>query len=63
MRSKRLIAVALCFVSLTATAEKPYVSMEADLAALKTDFNDAVDQMRLVFIVGPKADGTAGRSR
>ncbi len=31
----------------------PYVLMDDDLAALKSDFNAAVDQVRLVFIVGP----------
>lgn len=31
----------------------PYVVMQDDLAALKHDFNEAVDQVRLVFIVGP----------
>ncbi len=30
-----------------------YVVMGDDLAALKTDFNAAVDQVRLLFIVGP----------
>jgi len=27
--------------------------MGDDLAALKTDFNTAIDQVRLLFIVGP----------
>ena len=31
----------------------PYVLMNEDLSELKSDFNDAVDQVRLVFIVGP----------
>ena len=31
----------------------PYVLMQNDLAPLKADFNTAVDQVRLVFIVGP----------
>ncbi len=30
-----------------------YVVMSDDLAALKTDFNEAIDQVRLLFIVGP----------
>ena len=30
-----------------------YVVMGDDLAALKTDFNEAIDQVRLLFIVGP----------
>ena len=29
------------------------VVMQDDLAELKADFNEAVDQVRLVFIVGP----------
>lgn len=39
----------------TANAEetKPYTLMKNDLIALKADFNAAVDQVRLVFIVGP----------
>ena len=35
------------------TASESYVVMGDDLAALKTDFNAAVDQVRLLFIVGP----------
>ncbi len=31
----------------------PYVLMNEDLSQLKSDFNEAVDQVRLVFIVGP----------
>ena len=31
----------------------PYILMQNDLAPLKADFNEAVDQVRLVFIVGP----------
>ena len=30
-----------------------YVVMGDDLTALKTDFNEAIDQVRLLFIVGP----------
>lgn len=36
-----------------ATAVDDYVVMGDDLAALKTDFNTAIDQVRLLFIVGP----------
>lgn len=39
--------------ALAETQEMPYVLMDEDLAELKSDFNDAVDQVRLVFIVGP----------
>ena len=35
------------------TAADNYVVMGDDLAALKTDFNAAIDQVRLLFIVGP----------
>ncbi len=31
----------------------PYVLMDEDLTELKSDFNDAADRVRLVFIVGP----------
>lgn len=34
-------------------ATDDYVVMGDDLAALKTDFNAAIDQVRLLFIVGP----------
>ena len=53
MIGKCWFAASLLFASLVATAEEPYVLMQDDLAALKSDFNDAVDQVRLVFIVGP----------
>ena len=53
MIGKHWVAAMLVFVSLSAMADRPYVLMQNDLAALKTDFNDAVDQVRLVFIVGP----------
>ena len=33
--------------------ELPYILMQDDLAPLKRDFNEAVDQLRLVFVVGP----------
>ena len=37
----------------TDAATEEYVVMGDDLAALKTDFNAAIDQVRLLFIVGP----------
>ena len=46
----------LLFFSLLVRSDeppRPYVLMENDLVQLKTDFNEAVDQVRLVFIVGP----------
>jgi uncharacterized protein YceK len=39
--------------AVTDTATDDYVVMGDDLAALKTDFNAAIDQVRLLFIVGP----------
>ena len=33
--------------------DAPYIVMEQDLAAIESDFNEAVDQVRLIFIVGP----------
>jgi hypothetical protein len=30
-----------------------YTVMQQDLTEIKSDFNDAVDQVRLLFIVGP----------
>ena len=51
------IVVALLFVLLTpvtAWADDPgYIHMDQDLAAIKHYFNEAVDQVRLIFIVGP----------
>ena len=45
----------LCFSSSVNGDESalPYILMDDDLAELKSDFNAAVDQVRLVFIVGP----------
>ena len=44
----------VCVLSCSAFAEdQPYVLMDENLAELKADFNNAVDQVRLVFIVGP----------
>ena len=39
--------------AVTDAARDDYVVMGDDLAALKTDFNAAIDQVRLLFIVGP----------
>ena len=50
---------ALCCVALASACEdynsltNSYVVMTDDLAELKADFNESVDQVRLVFIVGP----------
>ena len=41
------------FLARASETPVPYVLMQDDLAPLKTDFNAAVDQVRLVFIVGP----------
>ncbi len=44
----------VCVLSCSAFGEEqPHVHMDADLAELKADFNEAADQVRLVFIVGP----------
>ena len=56
MRSKHWFAASLIVVSIAASGTEPepsYVLMQSDLAELKADFNTAVDQVRLVFIVGP----------
>lgn len=64
MMGKRWLAASLLFLFVAASAEKQpeertenhaphYVLMQDDLTQLKTDFNAAVDQVRLVFIVGP----------
>ncbi len=48
------LCVFICMTWCVAYAgEQPYVRMDADLSELKADFNGAVDQVRLVFIVGP----------
>lgn len=52
----RIVPLLLVMFSATSFAERdelPYVLMQEDLAELKRDFNDSVDQVRLVFIVGP----------
>ncbi len=51
----RWFVVLLAAFSSLSFAEKnpPYVLMQEDLTALKRDFNEAVDQVRLLFIVGP----------
>ena len=44
----------VCALSCAAFAEdQPYVRMGTDLTEVKSDFNEAVDQVRLVLIVGP----------
>jgi hypothetical protein len=51
-----LLAVSFATVSLDISAQEsraPYVLMHDDLSELKADFNEAVDQLRLVFVVGP----------
>ncbi len=52
----RRVGAILLMLSLSASADQkllPYVLMQDDLAELKQEFNNAVDQVRLVFIVGP----------
>ena len=39
--------------AIVAAAPHEVVDLDEDLAQLKADFNAAVDQLRLVFIVGP----------
>ncbi len=56
IRNVPWLCLFVCAVASPALAEQPelpYVLMDEDLAELKSDFNDAVDQVRLVFIVGP----------
>jgi hypothetical protein len=53
---KHLVRTLLVMFSAAGFAQDdglPYVLMQPDLGELKRDFNDAVDQARLVFIVGP----------
>ncbi len=53
---RRLLLLTLLSLPITTLASDsplPYVLMDDDLAALKSDFNAAADQVRLVFIVGP----------
>jgi hypothetical protein len=47
------LLVVLWAASSAGESSRPYVLMENDLADLKAGFNEAVDQVRLVFIVGP----------
>ncbi len=47
------LLVVLWAASSAGEPSRPYVLMENDLAELKAGFNEAVDQVRLVFIVGP----------
>ena len=56
LRNAFRVSLFACALANSALAEEqamPYVLMDEDLAELKSDFNDAVDQVRLVFIVGP----------
>ena len=55
MQFGRLTTLLLLFSFLAHASETPvpYVLMQGDLVPLKADFNTAVDQVRLVFIVGP----------
>lgn len=56
LRNGSWLCLFVCAVTSSALAGEPtlpYVLMDEDLAELKSDFNDAVDQVRLVFIVGP----------
>lgn len=62
MNTKIWIAIPILLASLSCHAteknqdpvtNKVYTVMQDDLAELKADFNEAVDQVRLVFIVGP----------
>ena len=48
-----LFALIQPLAAMAGNSPMPYVLMDDDLAALKSDFNAAVDQVRLVFIVGP----------
>jgi hypothetical protein len=53
---KRWLAAIFAFATFaTASAETNpgFVYMKEDLAALKADFNEAANCVRLVFIVGP----------
>ncbi len=52
----RWVGLLLAIFAANALAERTppaYVLMQKDLVELKRDFNEAVDQVRLVFIVGP----------
>ncbi len=54
--SRKLGAVALLLFSSmisNAWAQQNYTVVGEDLSRFKADFNAAVDQVRLVFIVGP----------
>ena len=52
----RYLSALIFVLSMSSVAddnELTYILMQDDLAPLKHDFNEAVDQLRLVFIVGP----------
>ncbi len=55
MKVKYALATLLTCLSINVHAAEspPYILMQDDLAELKADFNDAVDRVRLMFIVGP----------
>ena len=58
MKFKNALRHCVLFAAISCSAfatekELPYVLMNNDLAELKADFNEAADQVRLVFIVGP----------
>ena len=56
IRNVPWLCLFVCAVASPALAEEttlPYVLMNEDLSELKSDFNAAVDQVRLLFIVGP----------
>ena len=58
MRQLRIIYLLIIYVSVGASCAvaddvKPYTVMRDDLAELKTDFNQAADQVRLLFIISP----------
>ena len=48
------LSLAMWSISCSVFAQdQTYILMDDELSELRTDFNDAVDQVRLVFIVGP----------
>ena len=56
LRNGTWLCLFTCAIASSALAEQPelpYVLMDEDLSELKSDFNHAVDQVRLLFIVGP----------
>ena len=58
MRQPRIIYLLIIYMSVSASCAvaddvKPYTVMRDDLTVLKTDFNHAADQVRLLFIISP----------